>query len=159
MQHAPPPQPGDAPPNNDVEHLRLLSIFHYIFAGMSALWCSLFIFHVVIGVAMLFDNSIFDEMPQPGGGAPPMGDMKAMGAMFAFMGGAVVLAGWTYAVLLVIAGRKLAARRGRTFCIVVASLSCFLVPLGTILGVFTLIVLMRPSVQTLFEAPPRMQPW
>ena len=38
----------------------------------------------------------------------------------------------------------------------VAAISCTFTPLGTVLGVFTLIVLFRPSVKTLFglDSPP-----
>ena len=42
-------------------------------------------------------------------------------------------------------------RRNRSFCFVVACLSCFNVPLGTILGIFTILVLNRPSVQAGFD--------
>ena len=43
----------------------------------------------------------------------------------------------------------------QTFCVVVAAISCCFTPLGTVLGVFTLIVLFRPSVKALFglDAP------
>jgi hypothetical protein len=37
------------------------------------------------------------------------------------------------------------------FCLVMASITCMFMPFGTVLGVFTLIVLMRPSVKPLFE--------
>jgi len=59
--------------------------------------------------------------------------------------------GWTLAVCMLIAGRNLAKRRHHTFCLVVAAISCIFMPFGTILGVLTIIVLMRPSVKGLFE--------
>ena len=56
------------------------------------------------------------------------------------------------AVLVLVAGRKIAKRKSLLFCQVIAGLLCVLMPLGTALGVFTLIVLMRPTVKQLFEA-------
>ena len=69
------------------------------------------------------------------------------------IGAVGILAGLTLAVLTVAAGRRLAKYRSHTYCLVVAALLCLFMPLGTALGVFTLIVLMRPSVKQLFSAP------
>ncbi len=49
-------------------------------------------------------------------------------------------------------------RKSRTFCLVVAAISCLEVPYGTILGVFTFLVLERPSVARLFGANPLPRP-
>ena len=38
--------------NEDVKQLELLSIFHYILAGITALFSCMPIFHLVIGLAM-----------------------------------------------------------------------------------------------------------
>jgi len=43
-------------------------------------------------------------------------------------------------------------RKNRTFSLVVAGINCLQMPFGTVLGVFTIIVLMRPSVQTGYGA-------
>ncbi len=51
---------------------------------------------------------------------------------------------------MLLAGRKLARRRSWTFCLVVASIECLFMPYGTVLGVFTIIVLLRPTVKELF---------
>jgi hypothetical protein len=51
---------------------------------------------------------------------------------------------------MIIAGRLLQRQRGYNFCVFVAAVSCIQMPLGTVLGVFTLIVLLRPSVKELF---------
>ena len=74
---------------------------------------------------------------------------------FAVLG---ILFGWTVTILVLLAGRALAARRRRGFCIVVAAIECMMMPLGTILGIFTIIVLARPSVVALFEGVPDAPP-
>ncbi len=38
-----------------------------------------------------------------------------------------------------------------TYCLVVAALECLFMPFGTILGVFTIVVLMRHPLKALFE--------
>ena len=77
--------------------------------------------------------------------------------MFICMGSIFVLGGWAWAILLLVTARKLRARKNRMFCCVIAGITCASVPLGTVLGVFTLVVLMRPSVQALFAGlPPEM---
>jgi len=60
--------------------------------------------------------------------------------------------GWTLAVFIIIAGRCLAKRKHYMFCLVIAAISCIFMPFGTVLGVFTIIVLMRPSVKELFAS-------
>jgi hypothetical protein len=71
--------------------------------------------------------------------------------MLMAVGAGAVLVGWGFAACLVLAGRSLRDRRRYLFCLVMAGLMCVLCnPLGTILGVFTIIVLVRPSVKELF---------
>ena len=132
--------------NQDEEHLRLLATFHYVVAGLGALFACMPLMHVAMGVMMHTDPSFM------GGGksAPPP---AFMGYFFIAMGGAFVLFGWAAAVCTFISGRFLAKRRKRMFSFVVAALLCMFFPFGTVLGVFTIIVLSRDSVQRLYEAP------
>ena len=60
---------------------------------------------------------------------------------------------WTLAVLLFLTGRNIDRRRHHTFCLVVACVECLFLPLGTVLGIFTIAVLLRPSVKGLFGVP------
>jgi hypothetical protein len=138
------------PSGQDEEHLRLLSIFHYVLGGMLAVFSCIPIIHVVLGVLMLTSPSFF------GGGhghQPPAG----IGVMFVVFGGGFVLFGWSVAGMMLYAGRCLSRRARHLYCLVVAAVSCLFVPIGTALGVFTIIVLNRPSVKLLFapSGPPR----
>ena len=125
----------------DLEHLRLLSIFHYVVAALAALFACIPIFHLVFGIAMVAG---WGEMPQD----DPMA--KAVGAVFIVVAGLFILCGWAFAVCLVVAGRALARRRRYMFCLVMAGISCIFMPFGTVLGVFTIVVLTRESVRELF---------
>ncbi len=63
------------------------------------------------------------------------------------------------AALSYLTGRFLSRRQHHTFCVVISALNCMYMPLGTALGVFTILVLQRPSVRTLFGVPaPPMTP-
>jgi hypothetical protein len=143
----PPPNNAAGPPQNqDLEHLKLLSIFHYVFAGLSAVGSLFPMIYVGLGFLLMF-------MPADGNG--PKGDeeaMRAMGLIFVAVAGACVLAAWLLAACVFFAGRYLAGRTHYTYCLVLACVSCVFMPLGTALGVFTLIVLLRPSVKALFDA-------
>jgi hypothetical protein len=57
-----------------------------------------------------------------------------------------------------LSGLWIRARRNRVFSLVVAGINCFQVPLGTALGIFTIIVLMRDSVRELYEARQDAEP-
>ncbi len=81
-----------------------------------------------------------------GGKGPP----PAMGWMVVAMGGAAMLGGYALGVGLMAAGWQLRRHKGYVFCLVVAGLACMFQPVGIILGVFTIIVLLRPSVKALF---------
>jgi hypothetical protein len=128
-------------PSNDEEHLRLLSICHYVSGALTAFFSCVPLIHVAIGLGVFLGTS-----GDASSNAPP----PWFGLIFVVLGGAFVLAGWTLAIAKFVAGRSLARRRRRSFCVVVACVCCVLPPIGTVLGVFTLIVLNRPSVKALF---------
>ena len=131
--------------NQDQEHLRLLSVFHYVMAGLACLLPLVSLLYIGLGVAMLNGKMPSSSPAAAHGDLIGAGFFVAVGCMFFFVG----VVG---AVLNILAGRALARRERRNLCLVVASLNCLHMPLGTLLGVFTLIVLARPSVQALFNA-------
>lgn len=129
--------------NQDEEQLRLLSIFHYIVAGLAGLMACFPFIHLTLGLAIVFAPQEFDA----GGQAPP----AWFGWLFVIVAGVCIVLGWTLAGLIFATGRCLAKRRRQMFCLVMAGVECLFMPLGTVLGVFTIIVLMRESVKQLFN--------
>jgi hypothetical protein len=130
--------------NQDLEHLRLLSIFHYVVAAMVALFSLFPVIHLVLGIAMLTG-----QFPETPGKEEPFG---FMGWFFVLFASIWIVCGLTFAVCLFLAGRYLSQRRRYLFCLIVAGLACTFMPFGTVLGVFTILVLVRPSVKELFGA-------
>jgi hypothetical protein len=130
---------------DDAQQLKLLSIFHYVAAVLLAVMACIPVIHLLIGVLM-----VTAPASMSGGGQPPP---VFMGWMFILIASAVILGGWTIAALMGFAGRCLARRQRRVYCLVVAALECLWTPFGTVLGILTLLVLIRPSVIELFNKP------
>jgi hypothetical protein len=126
------------------DHLRLLSIFHYVVGGLAALFSLLPLFHLVLGISFLVAPRVFSNQGTP----PP----AFVGWIFIVMAAIAMAVGLSFAGCVIAAGRCLARRRNYLFCLVVAAVECMFLPFGTVLGVFTLIVLMRESVKPMFEA-------
>jgi hypothetical protein len=122
--------------NQDEQYLRLLSIFHYVVGGLAAFFACIPLIHFCIGVAML--TGAIDDAP------------AFVGLMFVTISALAIIFGWVFAVCLIVAGKNLAKRKRYMFCLVMAAISCMFMPFGVVLGVFTIIVLMRPSVKELF---------
>jgi hypothetical protein len=78
---------------------------------------------------------------------------EMMGWIYGFFGGLGALYALGLAVCLFLCARNLTHRRKWTFVFVIACIQCINMPLGTILGIFTIIVLQRPGVKALFDQP------
>jgi hypothetical protein len=132
--------------NEDIQHLNILSIFHYVVAGISALFSLFPIIHLTMGISML-----------AGGFFPPEAETGApfpfwmFGLMFTLIPAAIIFFGLAFSAFIAAAGYFLAKRKNHTFCLVMAGVSCIFMPFGTVLGVFSIIVLSRPSVKEMFN--------
>jgi len=134
----------------DEDRLRVLSIFHYVVAGPAALLACIPIIHLVVGLAL-----ILAQQNIQGRGEPPP---AWFGWLFVIMASVFITLGWIFAGFIFATARFLAARKRYMFCLVMGGVECMFMPVGTVLGVFTIIVLMRDSVKQLFEANNPVQP-
>lgn len=132
--------------DKDVEHLKLLSIFYYIVGGLACFCGLLWILYIVSGVILVVASGSMasdDRM-----GASIGGVAAAIVGVFLF------ILFEAYGILCIIAGRKNAIHQGYRLCFVLAVFTCLNFPLGTVLGVFAIVVLNRPSVRALFQGLP-----
>lgn len=126
----------------DIEYLRLLSIFHYVVGGLAALFACFPIIYIAVGVLALY---VPGSMDAEGEALPAL-----FGWIFIVFGGALILVGWAFAVFSIVAGRYLARQAHYLFCMVMAAIECIFIPFGTVLGIFTILVLSKPSVKKMF---------
>lgn len=126
----------------DEEHLRLLSIFHYVVAGLAALFACFPFIHLAIGLVFILAPQHFEGQGEP----PP----TWFGWLFVIVASVFITLGWIFAGFVFTTARFLARRRRYMFCLVMGGVECLFMPFGTVLGVFTIIVLIRESVKQLF---------
>ena len=133
------------PDTKDTEHLKLLEIFHYIVGGVAFLFACLPLIHLALGIAIIVAPESMGSNSQP---APAF-----VGYLFAGMAIVFILIGWTSAICTIASGRMIARRKRRMFSIVMGGILCVFFPFGTALGVFTIIILSRESVKSLYGEP------
>jgi hypothetical protein len=129
----------------DAEHLRLLALGYTISAAISAFFSLIGLFYMAMGGLIVF---FAGSVPVKPGEPPP----EFMGGIFAVIGLAMFLLLIAFAAAKFVVARNIKRRRGKTFCLVVAGLSCLGIPYGTLLGVASFIVLQRPAIARLFDA-------
>jgi hypothetical protein len=133
--------------SKDEEHLKYLVIFSRIYGVIDILFS-------LIGVAYLFfigsliESSGFQrDADRLNFQLPPEQFMK----IILFFVSVMILFQVLLGIMTIISGQFIKQKRYRTFSIVIAGLNCISFPLGTALGVFTIIVLFRDSVVSLYD--------
>jgi len=134
--------------NADKEQLRVLSICYFVYGGLAGAFS-------LIGLALLFAGAILGSHGVAWGAwsgrlEPEPGAVVA-GCIFAAVGSVLLVLLGATALLRILVGVALRRRRHYVFCLVAAGLTGLEIPLGTALGVASLIVLLRPSTELLFR--------
>ncbi|QDU97301.1 hypothetical protein [Lignipirellula cremea] len=121
--------------HQDMSKLKWLSVFWYLFAAIHAI--PILVLVVVVGLKLVWFL---------GGGF--RFNASATTPFVVFVTG--VLLGSLHVALSFLVARCLSRQNRYGFCQVVAALNCLVVPVGTILAIFTLVVLSRGGVRALF---------
>ena len=90
----------------DEDHLRLLSIFHYVVSGLAGLFALFPIIHLALGIAMILAP---EKLAGKGPPVPPF-----FGWFIVIFASTIIILGWVFAVLVFTAGRFL--ERGGITC-------------------------------------------
>jgi hypothetical protein len=128
----------------DEEYLKLLSLGYTISAGISAMFA-------LFGLIYVFMGAMFGaiaRMPASQQQEPPP---PFVGWFLTLFGLAFFIAFLALGLLKYKVAKSIKQKRSRTFCLVLAAISCLEIPYGTVLGVFTFIVLGRESISRQFE--------
>ena len=142
----------------DAEHLSALSVGHFLMAGLTALGLIPIIAYAMVGASLAeqvgreIDLTVGDISGQVG--ADPLAGadtlLQDIGAWVTGVAVVVLVLTVLTAVGFFLVGLKIRQRRWWTFCYLSAWGECLAFPFGTILGIFAIIVLSRPSVKRLF---------
>ena len=123
----------------DKDHIKILSIFHYILCGLSVCGILFLILHYMIFQTIFTNDEMFSEDPA---NRPPE-DFLAIFVWFYLLMGLFIL---IFGVMNFLSARFMTQRKNRLFSLITAGINCIQFPFGTTLGVFTIIVLLRDSV-------------
>lgn len=137
----------DSQRQKDKEHLKLLSVFHFVLGGLSVLGIGFVCLHYFM-MNMMFSNP---KIWEGQGSNPPPVEILEFFKIFVwfYLLVAVMLA--LACIANILSGVFMLKRKNRIFSLVIAGLNCLQMPFGTALGVFTIVVLLRDSVQEAYE--------
>lgn len=124
-------------------------MFHFINGGLDLLVAG------VVAAQYAFVRAMFSQMaysPQYKKDPPPEFVLDIFLGAIVFFGLAHLVA----VILNVMVGFFIEQRRHRTFSMIVAGLNCLQMPIGTLLGIFTIIVLNRDSVRARYAEAQRL---
>jgi hypothetical protein len=130
------------------EHLNLLSIFYFVFGGLSLLGAFILLIYTIIIGVVFSNNTVQDAINKEP-------DAKVVGTVFSILSVVfliIFILVLAVGILQIVAGFRIRQKRNRVFNIVIGILALPSFPLGTALGIFTIIVLSRPAVIEMFQA-------
>ncbi len=156
----------------DLNHLNLLKILHFVYGGLGIFGTVIFCAFQSIFLSFFISNSEkFDEelrrhaeqMSRENSESfhPDFNEFSEafsvkegtefFGSLMLIMVVVFCVIGLVGSILNILSGKYLGEHRNRIFSIVMACLNLLSMPLGTALGIFTLITLTRQSVCDLYE--------
>jgi hypothetical protein len=138
--------------DKDTEDVHLLGIFHFIMAGLGVIGILFLFFHYAMMSMVMNNPQIQQQMRQQQNGQALPFDPQLFFHWFRWFYVLVGAWGVVSIVLNLVAGFMLRGFTGRMFIFVVACINCINLPFGTVLGIFTLIVLTRDSVRLRFAS-------
>lgn len=127
--------------NKDDAHLKWLSIGFYINAVVYALFVGLMFVYLYFGAAIASGSYVLEK------NSPP----PAAGWLFIGLALIFILSGTILTVCTFLTGKYLKQQTNYVFCFIIAAVNCATTPIGLILGILTIIVLLRDSVKGLFD--------
>ena len=128
--------------------LRICSIFQYIIAWVLVFISCIPILYIIIGSIMVFAGFA------PGQNEPKAGDALPFfiaGGFFLTLGGIMCMVGLIIAFCVFICARRLKTKRKYNYCLTITAIECLFFPVGTLIGVLTIILLSNHDVKESFS--------
>jgi hypothetical protein len=133
---------------SDISDLRLLSWFHYGLGALTAFTATICLPLIWIGYLWMYGSG--DAVAPAQAPWAPTDDRELIGAILIATGVGAASLCLIHGAILAYIGRCLARRRRRKLCMIFSIFNLIDLPLGTILSIFTILVLRRPTIQTAF---------
>lgn len=130
--------------NDNAKQLKTLSTFYYVCGGLGVFFALVPLMHLGLGIMMVHAP---EKMSGANGAPPP----EFIGYMFAGMGLLFFLIGQAAAWGMIYAGKCIAKTKNYAFVFAIACVACMFVPIGTALGVYSVITLSKEEVKALFD--------
>lgn len=130
--------------NKDYSDLNQLATFHYVLGGIGCFFCLIPLLHVFGGISLILHPERFESSEQ-------VFPSVYIGWIAIGMGGLFFLLGEVFSICLILSGKYLRQQKNYMFSFVLACFCCLNMPLGTILGIFTIVVLQRESVKSIYD--------
>lgn len=135
----------DPAQRNERDDLDRLPALHYGLAAALAGFTGLLAMPIVTGWRVVGNPGVYNEGLAR---TPSLG-----GWLFLVVGALVLLYGAGLSAALLVAARAIRRRRGHSYCLVVAGLTTFFFPFGTLLGFHTINVLTSAVASREFAGP------
>lgn len=126
---------------NEEKQLDQLALGFKVYAAVQALFACFPFIHLFIGIMVVTGGFGNDK-----NGPPP-----AFGWIFIVIGTIFITLGWTVAICNYYAGKFIKERRNYTYCFIMSCVDCALMPFGTILGIFSIILLIKEQIKETFN--------
>lgn len=126
--------------DRDERHLKILSKLQIIY-GILNLFVSYYYYEALFLLVHEYRKMLEQSRP----------DLEV--ALLLGFGFVLILIGIAILFCIILAGQSLAQHQNYTFCLIVAAAECLIFPIGTIIGISTILVLRRDTVKALFAAP------
>lgn len=127
----------------DREHIRILVIMHYVYAGLIGLGVLFLGAHFLIMRTALH----FAQAEQAAKGSTKAMEMDLVSSFMWIIYGILGVIFIAKLTLNLLSARAMSKRKGRVLSLITAGLNCLNMPFGLVLGIFTFIVLFRDSVR------------
>lgn len=129
------------------EQLKVLKIFHFVLGGLGIVLSFLPLIYVLMGTIFY---SMKDDFPTDTGN-PADQLPKIMSVVMMIVGFVGFVFGLAMAILTIVSGMRISTTTHRNFSIIIAAILCVFFPFGTVLGIFTIIVLSKKEVIEIYQ--------
>jgi len=131
--------------DENIRYLNILAIFHFIVASVAGLISCLPLVNLFIGISMLRD------VPYALKQGEFFSQTILATLMFILLPVGMVVIGWMFSIAIALNGYYIKKRLWLKYCMVMSGIETIFIPFGTVLGVFTIILLTKPGVKMLFD--------